>query len=60
MKYKERNQISDMFLRLLTYTPAQIVEMGLSSELEDYLHANHESIPDALSKEIMKALKMIP
>lgn len=50
----------DIALLLRERSPAQLVQMGLASVLEDYLHDSYSVISDELSKEIMQALKMIP
>ena len=50
----------DISLLLREHSPSQLVQMGLASALEEYLHDSYSVIPDELSMEIMQALKMIP
>ena len=40
--------------------PEEIVKYGYDAELEDWLHANGDKLDDATTKEIMKALRIIP
>ena len=56
----KKEQGADISVLLQSHSPAEIVQMGYAPELEDYLHANHETISNKQAKEIMKALKMIP
>lgn len=49
--------IADM---LRAMTPAQIIHEGYAAELEAYLEANQDTLPDEVQKAIMKALKIIP